>query len=243
MLNHNTIELLLDAPRICETAAPGQFVNVLCGEGNLLRRPISIGNLDRDILTLIVESRGKGSRWLLEQECGTELDLLGPLGKGFRLQAPPERTLLVGGGVGVAPLLYVARKFSGRAGIIAGFRSAPQVILESDFRALSSSFVLTTDDGTAGEGGTVLGPLQRALSSGGYDLVLTCGPRPMMRAVAQCCLAADVSCQVSLEERMGCGVGACLVCACKIRRKDTEEMLHVCVDGPVFDASEVIWDD
>ncbi len=242
LLNENTMELLLDAPAISSGAQPGQFVNVACGPEHLLRRPISICNCNDHVLTLVFEVRGKGTQWLFHQECGAELDLLGPLGHGFAPSAAPERTLLVGGGVGTAPLLYLAHALKGKCGVICGFRSEKQVILKTDFSALSQEFVLCTDDGSEGERGTVCVPLERLLASGKYDQVLCCGPKPMMRAVAGCCRSFEISCQVSLEERMGCGVGACLVCACKIQRAGTQEFLHVCKDGPVFNAEEVVFE-
>jgi len=223
--------------------APGQFVHIKCGEGRLLRRPISVcscGEDDpEDLLAICFEVRGEGTAWLAEREVGDKLDVLGLLGNGFQVD-PAGRYLLVGGGIGVPPLRGCAQATQGHSTAVLGFRSADKVILHSCFQDECGKVLLATDDGTLGHHGTVEPLVRRELKAGGYDGVLACGPKPMLRSVAAAAAQFGVPCQVSLEERMGCGVGACLVCA--VRMADGS-VKHVCKDGPVFDAQEVDWND
>jgi len=232
------VRLTLDAPELAPLAKPGQFVHIRCGEENLLRRPISVCDAKGESLTLVVQRKGKGTAYLSERRPGDVLDLLGPLGHGFEIGE--GRYLLVGGGIGTPPLLYAARS-APQADAVLGFRAGDAVILEEDFRSICGAVVVTTEDGAYGRPGNVTGPLKEMLESGSYAGVLACGPRPMLRAVAEACAAFQVPCQVSLEERMGCGVGACLVCACRTAKDGREEMRRVCKDGPVFRAEEVCW--
>ena len=231
--------LTVDAGSLAACALPGQFVHIRCGEGSLLRRPISICDARDGKLTLVVEARGTGTEWLCGRAAGDVLDILGPLGSGFEVSA--QHIVLLGGGVGVPPLFYAARQAAGNKTAILGFRNRGAVILTEEFKSVCNAVHITTEDGSAGEQGLVTGPLGRLLEQGGVDAVLACGPRPMLRAVAEASAAKGVPCQVSLEERMGCGIGACLVCACRTIRDGKEFMRHVCKDGPVFDAGEVVW--
>lgn len=238
-LTGNIFSLRLKAEEIASSVAAGQFVHIKCGDNSLLRRPISICDVADGVLTIIVDARGEGTRWLAGRQPGDTLDLLGPLGNGFSLNG--KNIILIGGGIGVPPMLLAARSSAGQTTAILGFRNKDGVILGDAFRSICKDVVISTDDGSFGEKGPVTLPLKRLLDSGGYDSVLACGPRAMLKAVAELCTASAVPCQVSMEERMGCGVGACLVCACKTKKDGAEQMRHVCKDGPVFLASEVVW--
>jgi dihydroorotate dehydrogenase electron transfer subunit len=211
----------------------------LRADGAFLRRPISVCGYSDGALTVAFELRGGGTRALDKCVPGQFLDVLGPLGHGFELPGSGG-VLLVGGGIGGAPMLYAAKALGGRADVVLGFRSAERVVLEREFAAAARNVYITTDDGSRGFKGppTLLLP---ELMKNAYAAVLVCGPRPLMRAVAEIAAARGVPCQASLEERMACGVGACLVCACGTRTDGAEAMSRVCADGPVFDASEVIW--
>lgn len=236
--------LTMEAPVLCLQAQPGQFVHITCSEGNLLRRPISICNVEGDQMTLVFQVKGAGTKWLAGRRAGDVLDVLGTLGHGFRMQELGARPIFIGGGIGVPPMLMtmrVAREMGAQPAAILGFRSRPAVILENAFRAIGETYVCT-DDGSYGQHGFVTDVLKTQIA--GATAVCACGPKPMLRAVSQIAEAQGVPCQVSMEERMGCGIGACLVCACELKLKDGQEGVrygHVCKDGPVFDSKEVVW--
>lgn len=220
---------------------PGRFVHIKCGEGLLLRRPISICNWspDRDLIRLVFEVRGEGTEWLSRRAVGESLDVIGPLGHGFQTEEE-GRYLLVGGGIGVPPMLGCA-VHGGRGSVaVLGFRSARNVMLLEDFaKACDGNVRIATDDGTLGHHGFVDALVRQELEKDNhFTAVLACGPKPMLRSVARVAEEFGVPCQVSMEERMGCGVGACLVCACDMADGSRK---HVCKDGPVFDSKEVDW--
>ena len=220
---------------------PGQFVHIKCGDANLLRRPISIcqwtGSGDGDTLTLVFEVRGEGTAWLARRPVGHTVDVLGPLGNGFEAEGGPY--LLVGGGIGVPPLHACACYTGCSSTAVLGFRSKDRAILLDRFEEDCIDIQIATDDGSLGYHGFVDALVRRELEKDRhYQGVLACGPRPMLRNVAKAAAEFGVPCQVSMEERMGCGVGACLVCA--VTMKDGT-VKHVCKDGPVFNAEEVDW--
>ena len=225
--------------------APGQFVHIRCGEGLLLRRPISVCSCMEDepddLLSIVFEVRGEGTAWLAGRREGQSLDVMGLLGNGFPMKRE-GRYLLVGGGIGVPPMLGCVReavKQGAKPAAILGFRNQGAVILEGDFRDECETFV-TTDDGSYARHGFVTDVLKEQIASASG--VAACGPKPMLKAIAAIAKEAGVPCQVSMEERMGCGIGACLVCACALKAKDGETRYgHVCKDGPVFNAEEVEW--
>jgi dihydroorotate dehydrogenase electron transfer subunit len=231
-------EIEMDAGEIADTAVPGQFVHVKCGHSRLLRRPISIAGAENGVLRIIFDTVGEGTQWLSHREAGDALDVLGPLGHGFDIGE--KNIIVVGGGIGVPPMLCAAKSHGGATAVI-GFRSKDRVILEDEFKASCKEIYITTDDGSYQRKGFVSQPLEELLQKGGCDGVLACGPKVMLRSVADVCEKYGVHCQVSMEERMGCGVGACLVCACKTTKDGAEHMSRVCKDGPVFDAKEVVW--
>ena len=160
----------------------------------------------------------------------------------FTLLPDAKRVVLLGGGIGNPPMLPLAQYYQERATVISGFRSAEFVILQEAFQAAGAETILCTDNGTVGRHGLVTEPLQELLQTQQIDAVYACGPKPMLRAIANLANNADVFCEVSLEERMGCGIGACLVCACKLEREGKPVSAHVCKDGPVFSAKEVVWE-
>ncbi|HNX63789.1 MAG TPA: dihydroorotate dehydrogenase electron transfer subunit, partial [Oscillospiraceae bacterium] len=147
----------------------------------------------------------------------------------------------VGGGIGTPPMLPIAETFGENCVSINGFRNAAAVILQEDFKATGAKTVLCTDDGSAGKKGFVTEALKEEILSEKPDVIFACGPNAMIRAIVSIANEYDIPCQVSLEERMGCGIGACLVCACRTVRNGEEYYAHVCQDGPVFDSKEVIF--
>lgn len=231
-------------PYCAENAKPGQFVNIRCGQMTepLLRRPISICDADREkgVIDIVFAVRGRGTALLADLRVGEELDLLGPLGNGFDMNPAYRRVAVVGGGIGIFPLLFLLRESPAEEKTaFLGCTTAGNMVLTDEFAACSC-LCLTTNDGSLGEKGLVTSQLAQDINR--FDCVYACGPRPMLRATAEIAEKAGVPCQLSMEERMGCGVGACLVCACKTRDdKGVEDYKHVCSDGPVFDSRRIVW--
>lgn len=245
LLEKNTLarqiyDFTILCPDIAAVASIGQFVNIL-PQGHTLRRPISICDIDKEkgTIRIVFMAKGEGTLKLADTPKGANLDMVGPLGHRFTVSDSSEKVIITGGGIGVPPLLPLARHYGKNAVVILGFRSADAVILRQDFEATGAKVIVCTDDGTAGEHGMVTAPLSREIT--GVSRVFSCGPIPMLKAIASVSEQNNVPCQVSLEERMGCGVGACLVCACKVKKNGDEHFGHVCKDGPVFDSEEVIW--
>jgi len=243
-LNESTYWLDLEAGKMVAKGGlhAGQFLHVKCGDAHLLRRPISVAlwmeDEPEDTVALSFEVRGEGTRWLSERAPGDQLDVLGPLGNGFTMGR--GRYLLVGGGIGVPPLLGCAGRGGEQTTAVLGFRSKDRAILVDRFEECCRDVLVCTDDGSLGKKEFVDGLVREELEKhGDYAGVLACGPTPMLRAVARAAAKYHIPCQVSMEERMACGVGACLVCACKMK---DGHYRHVCKDGPVFDAQEVDWD-
>ena len=217
---------------------PDQFVHVKCGHSRLLRRPISICDWEENLLRIVFEVRGEGTEWLSRRKAGDRLDVLGPLGRGFRMDRE-GRYLLVGGGIGVPPMLGCAKWTAERSTAVLGFRSADRAMLSKDFQKSCKEIFLCSDDGSIGRHGFVDAKVRDILEKDkDFTEVLACGPKPMLKNVAAVAAGFGVPCQVSMEERMACGVGACLGCA--IQMADGT-MKHVCKDGPVFNAEEVDW--
>ena len=220
----------------------GQFLHIACGEGLLLRRPISVCMVQedepQDTARVVFEVRGEGTKWLAERRVGDKVNVLGALGNGFTVSSD-DRLLLVGGGIGVPPLLGQAAFTAKNSTAVLGFRSADRAMLVEDYRDYCEAVYLCSDDGSLGRHGFVDAQLKDILEKDkNFTAVLACGPKPMLKNVAKVAAEYGVPCQVSLEERMACGVGACLGCA--IQMADGT-MKHVCKDGPVFDAKEVDW--
>lgn len=240
-LNDQAFEMVLHAGEIAETAQPGQFVNVSCGEGHLLRRPISICEAEGPQLRLVFEVRGEGTLWLSQRKEGESVSVLGPLGRGFDVEG--KKVLFVGGGIGVPPLLWAAKRAAG-ADAALGFAAKGRSLLLEDFAAVCGETAVTTDDGSLGIRGNALDAARELLQKNQYDAVCACGPKILLRYTAETAEKAGIPCQVSMEERMGCGVGACLVCAVKLRDEQGETYYgHVCKNGPVFSSKEVVFDD
>ena len=244
MLADGIFQFTVFGGEMAREARAGQFLHIRCGGERILRRPISIAGVMADscLVTFVIDTVGAGTKWLAGREIGDTLDILGPLGRGFDL--PSGSFAVVGGGVGVPPLLFAACCAEGGVTAVLGFRDENKMMLVDDFEAVCDKVFVTTDNGGYGIHGTVMQPLERLLKDGRHGAVgavLTCGPHAMMSAVAKLCRQFGILCQASLEERMGCGVGACLVCACKTVSGGIERMSHVCKDGPVFDAAEVVW--
>lgn len=242
ILGKNLFRIDILCPDIAKNAQAGQFVHIL-PEGHTLRRPISICSVDKEkgILTIVFEVKHEGTKKIASKCKGDNLDVLGPLGHGFTLLPDAKKVVLIGGGIGNPPMHMLAEYYGSKATVISGFRSAEYVILQDEFKKTGAQTILCTDNGTAGRKTLVTEPLKELLANSDIDAVYACGPTPMLKFVAEIANEADVFCEVSLEERMGCGIGACLVCACKLKKEGRDVMGHVCKDGPVFSSKEVQW--
>lgn len=232
----------ISCKEVAEIAECGQFVHI-AADGFSLRRPISICGIDKEkgTLRIVFEVRGKGTEKISELRKGDLIDMIAPLGKGFKILEKGKKAICIGGGIGTPPMLAVAKAYGEDATVISGFRNASIAILQEDFKAQGNKTILCTDDGSAGRKGFVTEALKECLETEKPDIIYACGPNVMLKAVAEIARDNGIYCQVSLEERMGCGVGACLVCACKTVKDGEEYFAHVCKDGPVFSSEEVIF--
>ncbi len=243
-LGEGIFSMWLDAGEIASNAVPGQFVSLYSRNGSkLLPRPISLCEINKEqqTLRLVYRVTGKntGTEEFSKGECGTEIQMLGPLGNGFPLEkAVGKKVMLIGGGIGVPPLLETAKQVSASRVIsVLGYRS--QLFLKEEFDSVSEVFV-ATEDGSAGTRGNVLDAIREQKLSG--DLIFACGPKPMLRALKAYAEEQGIPCYLSMEERMACGVGACLGCVCSSTEVDAHSHVHnkrVCKDGPVFLSTEV----
>lgn len=241
-LNKKNVLLKLSSSAPLPDILPGQFVEVRVDDSpsTFLRRPISVNFVDRatNRLWLLVATVGDGTRRLAHLRVGDTLNCVLPLGNSFTMPTLPEqKILLVGGGVGVAPLLYfgkLIRDFGAEPTFLLGARSAEDLLELDEFRKYGRVF-MTTEDGTCGEQGFVTN--HSILQTESFDQISTCGPKPMMMAVARFAHANGIACEVSLENKMACGVGACLCCV----EKTTEGNVCVCKEGPVLNIKKLLW--
>jgi len=239
----------LDSPQIASQAQPGQFVMVRCGEGleYQLRRPLSIHQQDGNKIALLFTVVGKGTRWLSQCQAGDNIDLLGPLGNGYSVHPGSHNLLLVAGGIGIAPLYSLASSASKEGysiRILLGARTAIQLYLkEYQYQYIKAEFVLVTEDGTAGKKGMITDLLPDFI--GWADQIFACGPTLMYHTMYHALLAHDPQLlktkpvQISLEVRMGCGLGVCYGCTVKTK----SGLRQVCKDGPIFDLDDILWDE
>lgn len=229
------VELLLDAPELAAQLTPGQFAHVYTG--GTLRRPISFSRRVGGV-GLLFRVVGPGTEWLGRQAPGSVLDLLAPLGRGFP-EPPAGPVCLVGGGVGIPPIFLYAETYHQRADltVILGARTHTALIMREDFQRLGLEPVVCTDDGSEGQRGRVTGPLAEWLERHPGGSVFACGPTPMLAATGT--LSAGRQAWLAFEQRMGCGIGACLACVVPASGRDGRRWLRVCHDGPVFAADEL----
>jgi dihydroorotate dehydrogenase electron transfer subunit len=238
-------KLILYSPEITGKSAPGQFLQIRCNQNYspLLRRPFSIHRiLETSSLEILYKKVGKGTELLRQKKPKEKLDILGPLGNGFKIPEGLKSALLVAGGMGVAPLLALAeelRRKEGKVHLLIGAKRKDSLLCEKEFKDLGCQMKLSTEDGSAGFKGTVTALLADFLSTGDHrpSTIYACGPRGMLKEVSGIAKEEGLSCQVSLEEYMACGVGACL--GCPVKTKSGYKM--VCKEGPVFSGQEVVW--
>lgn len=232
-------QLTLVAPEIAQAIQPGQFVHLRVGNtfDPLLRRPISICQADAQAgtITLVYRVAGRGTDMLAQARPGIDrVNVLGPLGNGFNLTA--KQPLLIGGGMGLAPLVYLAQAFCPNpVTVVMGGRTKEEMFWTDIYSSLCDGIHITTNDGSLGRQGVTVDVLPELLRAGGFDRIYACGPRPMLAGVVAAAQEYGIPCEVSLEEHMACGIGACLVCSCKTNNGRKK----VCSDGPVFRGEDV----
>lgn len=231
--------LVIQTEQIAAHAKAGQFVSVYCNDGTkLLPRPISICEIDKEAgtLRLVYRVAGKGTAEFSQYKVGDKVKVLGPLGNGFTKQ--DKKAFLIGGGIGIPPMLQLAKELDCEKQMVLGYRTN-DLFLADEFKAYGDVYV-ATEDGTAGTKGNVLNAIrENALTA---DVIYACGPTPMLRALKEYAAENNIECWISMEERMACGIGACLACVCKSKEKDHHTNVYnkrICKEGPVFRAEEV----
>ena len=237
-ISYGIYSMWLKTDKIAEKAKPGQFLSIYCHEGSrLLPRPISICEIDQEDRAVRIVDRvaGKGTEELSGMRTGGSLEVVGPLGNGFPLKG--KKAFLIGGGIGIPPILQLAKELQCEKQIILGYRDS--LFLHKEFKKQGNVYV-ATEDGSYGIEGNVMD----AIRENGLDaeIIYACGPTPMLRAVKAYAKEKDIECWVSLEERMACGIGACLACVCKSKERDSHTNVNnkrICKEGPVFRAEEV----
>jgi dihydroorotate dehydrogenase electron transfer subunit len=252
--------LTIVAPEIGELARPGQFIDIKLPQdsSHVLRRPFSVYRMHKrggwaSTIEIVFDIRGAGTAHIASLRSHSIIDLIGPAGRGFVMPKRRAHCLLVGGGIGAAPLFFLAdelRNEGHRVDFVLGARSSGLLLNPIDVRRLASVYRITTEDGSAGERGKVTDVLLETMEKCATEVVYACGPHPMLAAISPICAEQRIPIQVSVEELMGCGYGVCMTCVIPVRRQprgsegpeDAMAYARTCTEGPVFNGANVIWD-
>ena len=240
-LTDDIFSMWIQADEIAGAAVPGQFISVYTKDtGKLLPRPISLCQVDKEKgqLRIVYRVVGAGTSQFSGYQAGDDIEIMGPLGNGFPLErAAGKKVFLIGGGIGIPPMLELARQLDCEKQAVLGYRDV--LFLNDEFEKFSDVYV-ATEDGSAGTKGNVLDAIrENGLKA---DVIFACGPTPMLRALKAYAEEHEIECWLSLEEKMACGIGACLACVCQSKEVDEHSHVHnkrICMDGPVFLAQEV----
>lgn len=230
----------IDSSQIAGQAKPGQFISVYSKDGaKLLPRPISICEVDGEAgkLRIVYRVVGAGTEEFSGYRAGDDISIMGPLGNGFPMMEADRKAILIGGGIGIPPMLELAKQLSCKKQMVLGYRD--QLFLQEEFAPYGEVYI-ATEDGSAGVKGHVLNAIEENQLEA--DVMFACGPTPMLRGVKAYALEHGIECYLSLEEKMACGIGACLACVCQSKEVDHHSHVHnkrICKDGPVFRAEEV----
>ena len=242
-IGKDIFSLWLQTDQMAQYARPGQFLSLYTGNaGKLLPRPISICEIDKETsrIRLVYRVTGKntGTEAFSKMQPWDKIEALGPLGNGFPLEeAEGKKVFLIGGGIGIPPMLETAKQLNAQKTAVLGYRD--ELFLNEEFAKYADVYV-ATEDGSSGTKGNVLNAIQEKTLEA--DVIFACGPTPMLRALKEYAAANHIACWISMEERMACGIGACLACVCKSKDIDAHSQVHnkrVCKDGPVFLSTEV----
>ena len=246
MLIDGIYKFSVKSPEIASAARAGQFLEIKVSETGepFLRRPISIYNVEKEegIVEFIFQVKGRGTELLADRKVGDLIDIMGPLGFGTFKVEEYKNVAIIGGGIGTYPLYELTKELKGKANlnVYLGFRDKSLVSCEKEFEAIGlNKLVVTTDDGSYKEKGYAIDFLKKDIEEHSVDMIFACGPLPMLKAVRAYAIENNIPCQISLEERMGCGIGACLGCAVKVISGKEPRYGHVCKEGPVFNAADV----
>ncbi len=241
-LQQDVFQIKVERPSMIEEVLPGQFFNIDTGYP-LLRRPISVSGYSADDIEFTVKVLGTGTQALSEYEVGESIVLMGPLGNGFE-QKGEKRVLLVGGGIGIAPIKGLLEQLAPQAvssDVILGFRDEPYLV--EMFSSVASSLTLVSEYDASFRLGYVTQPFIEHIEANAYDMIYACGPEAMLKTLAGICNSRELPIQLLMEEKMACGIGACLVCTCKVKQGDFGfKHVRMCKEGPMFYGSEVIFD-
>jgi len=247
-LKDDICKMVISSPEMAKETKPGQFLEIRVVDDiePLLRRPISIYNADesKGELEFIFQIKGKGTNLLAKRNEGELLDVIGPIGYGTFKFEGYKNIAIIGGGIGIFPLQELSKRAK-EAGvnskIYIGFRNKDLIILEEEFKKVCEELILTTDDGSNGKEGYAINYLKEDVKKNKPDCIYACGPLPMLKAVQEFANKENIPCEMSLEERMGCGIAACVGCAVKTIRDGKESYEYVCKQGPVFDSKVVVF--
>jgi dihydroorotate dehydrogenase electron transfer subunit len=238
MIATNVYSIWLKTDKIAKAAKPGQFISIYCKEGSrMLPRPISICEIDReeDFIRVVYRVVGSGTEEFTRYKSGDSLRIMGPLGNGFPKKN--KKTLIIGGGIGIPPMLQLAKELDGEKQIVAGYTD--ELFLHEELKQ-NGTLYITTEDGSTGIQGNVMDAIKEFNMTA--DVIYACGPTPMLRAIKEFAIKNNIEAWVSLEEKMACGIGACLACVCKSSEMDEHTNVNnkrICKDGPVFLVGEV----
>ena len=246
-LTEGIFKYSVKAPEIANTAKAGQFLEIKVSKQTepFLRRPISIYNIDKNegIVEFAFQVKGRGTTLLSEFEIGDKIDIMGPLGFGtFDVETDYKSVAIIGGGIGIFPLYELTKELKGKSSlnVYLGFRNKDLVTSEKEFEAIGlNKLVVTTDDGSYKEKGFAIDFMKQDIKEHMVDKIFACGPLPMLKAVREYAIKENIPCQISLEQNMACGIGACLGCAVKVISGKEERYGHVCKEGPVFNSKDV----
>ncbi|MFH1783494.1 MAG: dihydroorotate dehydrogenase electron transfer subunit [bacterium] len=241
-------QMSLNCPRIAKTCKPGQFIQVDIGEpGVFLRRPFSIYNIDKSNIEILYKVIGKATEALSKKKKGKALSIIGPLGNGYDISnlKTQDKAILVAGGTGIASLFFLAKSMKEtKKLVLIGVKNKKELVNEKEFRKLGAEVKISSDDASIGHKGFVSDLLDKTLKKEAKNslFIFACGPKPMLKHVAKTARKYKIPCQVSMEEHMACGVGACMGCVVKVKTKKGKfAYKRACKEGPVFDSGELIW--
>lgn len=236
-VNKNVYSVEFSSPTI-EDIKPGEYLSILC-EGLTLRRPFSIADFGNGVIKILIKRRGKGTDYILNLKKGDTIEFSAPLGNNFKIEN--KKTLLIGAGIGVAPLFYLNKKLKDAGAqtfFAAGFLSVNDIVKSPEQDMIS---FIATDDGSNGNKGSICDYLDKLINDFNPEKIVSCAPHPVLKYIAQIAQKYNIECDVCMEKVMACGIGVCRGCVIQVKKNGKIQNATVCKDGPVFNAMEVIW--